>query len=1234
MVLGLRSLRRVVQSSSPLLLLLATLMTMSPNAKAQIGGQGAISGTISDPTGAVIGNATISARNTGTNVATTRPTTKNGYYLLSPLPPGDYTITVIAPGFREQSQEHVTVDALQTVGYNATMSIGAESDTVNVGVAPPALETENATLGATMEQKEYTNLPLIMSGSPRNPTTFVGLMPGVNGGVGRSGEFNGSSSAGYLDEVYVDGIPLTAPVQQGDNRSVAYTVSPEAVEQFQVQTSGSPVEFEGQGIQNYVIKSGTNQFHGNVFAYLRNTIFDTWGFAGKISSINSITGLPVKPVEHNLEIGGSLGGPIIKDKLFFFGTYDNFKYTSTPNPTQLSVPTLLARKGDFTEYPYPIYDPSTTVACSATSTAACRAQFMGIKNGLPTPNVIDPGRISAISNKLQAALPTPTNGALQDNYYSAIKGGTTYWKSAERVDYDLNNKQRLSGILLLGNYATIGPDYTSKLPLPYGTAEYVSQFSITADVEHSYVITPHLVNQIKYAFNRLSAPDVNATLGTDYTAANAGLGGLPAGEASSTFPAINFSGGTDNPTSWHAISGSVSNNEVVNTFVLLDNVQWVHGKHAITFGGQVQWLQDNYKYPNNSSSFPMTYGFNSTETAQFYPAGDKLQNTLNTTNSGVAYAGFLLGAVDSSSLQITSLPETGARFKTYAPYVQDDYKVSKNLTVNLGLRWDIWTPFKEVKNRSAFLDPNAINPLTENPGALKFYGHGPNSCNCSSPIGLWLKNFAPRVGAAYAISPRTVIRAAYGISYARDAAEGGHNSNSRTGPSQQGFSGTSNLAGTALGTPAFTWDGTSVGATVNGNGSFPGVLPILPNTSASQLAGYSSALTNNGTPIVGGTIGYGDPVLGQRVPYFQNFNAGVQQAVTNTTTLSVNYVGSLGRFVPGVATRGYWTNKLDPKYLVLGGLLNQLATTANIATAQQTFPEIKLPYATFAGPSATIAQALLPFPQYAAISDVDANIGKTSYNALQLTLNQRTWNGVTFTLNYTYAIAQGDVDDSRSAYAIPAGIVSGLTTTAPAHSLDRSWQSNGNKQQLTMYGVWELPFGKGRLFSGGNWMTRPLVNDWQFSATYQYSSGGPVSVTASKCNLVGQGTCYPDLTPGFSGPIRQNGSLGSNFVAGGVSPNYLKTGGFQDPLPYMIGNAPNRAPYSLWGVGSYTLNASLRKSFPIYDNVKFTFQADCFNVPNKVTFGYASTNIDASNYGQTNAGSGNRDFQFAGRIDF
>jgi hypothetical protein len=265
------------------------------------------------------------------------------------------------------------------------------------------------------------------------------------------------------------------------------------------------------------------------------------------------------------------------------------------------------------------------------------------------------------------------------------------------------------------------------------------------------------------------------------------------------------------------------------------------------------------------------------------------------------------------------------------------------------------------------------------------------------------------------------------------------------------------------------------------------------------------------------------------------------------------------------------------------------------------------------------------------------NIGNTSYNSLQISLAQRTWQGLTFHVNYTYAKALGDVDTTRGGYALPAGVVVGSTRNYAQGEIDHSWQSNAQKQRLVVYGVWELPFGKGKRFTGGPALIRPLTTDWQFSSIFQYNSGAPLQVSTSTCttSLV-TATCLPNLVPGYNGPVRQNGSLGSHFVAGGTSPVYLNAGGFQkmSAFPYQIGNAPDRAAYNLWSPGTHNFDMSLRKSFPLWEQVKFTFQADCFNVENKVTFGYASTNIDASSFGQSNLGSGNRDWQFAGRIDF
>ncbi len=293
-------------------LLLASVFTLiaAPRTMAQIGGTGSIQGIISDANGAVIPGATVTATRVTTGVQTTRQTTGAGLYVLSPLPPGEYTISVSATGFKPLVQEKIIVDALSTVSVNLTLQIGATTDTVTVTSAPPQLNTADPRLGTTIRNELYTNLPLAMgtavSGSgigqgPRNPGAFIFLLPGVSEG-NRWGTINGAQ--GFSKDVFIEGIPITDPIQQGEGRTISLGISVEAVEQFQVETSGTGVEFNGQGSENYTIKSGTNEYHGSVFEYFRNTVLNARGFFP-----------PVRPVEHQNEFGFTVGGPILKKKL-------------------------------------------------------------------------------------------------------------------------------------------------------------------------------------------------------------------------------------------------------------------------------------------------------------------------------------------------------------------------------------------------------------------------------------------------------------------------------------------------------------------------------------------------------------------------------------------------------------------------------------------------------------------------------------------------------------------------------------------------------------------------------------------------------------------------------------------------------------------------------------------------------------------------------------------------------
>ena len=346
------------------------LVLMSPlGARAQLAGKGAITGTVQDKTGAVIANATVTATDTANGISTVTKSSGAGDYNFSNLDPGIYTVTTIAPGFEKLTQENIHVNALESQAYNPVLQVGAADVQITVSAAPPQLETSNATLGATMEQETYSALPLEMgaynSPDQRRATDFVYLMPGVQGNetngnaTTNTGVVNGSGSRGAASDVYVDGVPFVRAGGNGDPRYVWTAISVDAVDQFQLQTSGYSAIYEGQGVMNYSIKQGGSQYHGSVYEFVRNTVLDTWGFFGKLP--NAVTGVPVKPIEHSNEYGIVLSGPLVpfgswKQKVFYFGNYNGFRYSSA-TPNLMTFPTVAEQQGDFSAAGVKIYDP-------------------------------------------------------------------------------------------------------------------------------------------------------------------------------------------------------------------------------------------------------------------------------------------------------------------------------------------------------------------------------------------------------------------------------------------------------------------------------------------------------------------------------------------------------------------------------------------------------------------------------------------------------------------------------------------------------------------------------------------------------------------------------------------------------------------------------------------------------------------------------------------------------------
>src|SRR5215472_11823071 len=343
-----------VRRSIRMLLTASFLATATLVALAQTGGEGALEGTVTDSTGAAIPNATVTATAQASNVSTTRTSTSAGLFSITPLIPGVYTVTVKANGFSTLTQKNIEVNGLTVTGLNPKLSPGAVSESVTVSEAPPLLQTTSPSVEAVITQHTYESLPLVMNNQQRDPTALATLTVGAQGGT-RLPVFAGTGN--YLAEVYLDGIPTTTANQQGDNRVVSNGVPVESVEQMQIISSGPSAEYQGAGAVGFTIKSGGQQYHGQIVDVFRNTALDTWGFAGnqltKSALVNGkVETVPAgKPVEHQNELSVEAGSPIpfTHHRAFFFANYDKFHSTSTSRPGIFTVPTPLMRKGDFTE---------------------------------------------------------------------------------------------------------------------------------------------------------------------------------------------------------------------------------------------------------------------------------------------------------------------------------------------------------------------------------------------------------------------------------------------------------------------------------------------------------------------------------------------------------------------------------------------------------------------------------------------------------------------------------------------------------------------------------------------------------------------------------------------------------------------------------------------------------------------------------------------------------------------
>ena len=1221
---------------------LAVTLFQTSRIHAQALGTGTIQGTVQDQSGAVVSGATVTATNIGTNEKAVEKTSSSGAYTLPNLQPGDYRVDVVASGFA-QFEEQIHVEQLSQVGLNINLKVGASSEKVTITAdEQPALNTVNGQVEDVIPAETYDDLPVGMGGGTKSPIAYITLTPGVTGnGTSAFDNTNNFVFNGGIDgssQLYVNGMPLPSSEYSGgwENLGSVNTVD---IDSFTTMTSGVPAYYDGQGIANMLYKTGTNQIHADIFENNRNTVFD----AAPYFATNH------RGIEHQNEYGIGGGGPFWRDRAWGFGSYDFYKTTSTSSPFFVTIPTTAEQGGDFSGGYQPIYDPATTTCSGGVCT---RTQFPG--------NKIDSSRFSNAAKILEGAGLPQITGPLTANYGGVSPSGSHQWTEMGKADVKLTEKNRISVLIQYdrsGALATVQP-----IPEPYGSNRPGASSEWMGQLNDTQVVSPTLLNIFALGFTRNNSNNVNPSQGTDWTT-KAGITGLPDGsDMQGQFPGINFSGGNATPYPW---GGAAPFAEISYADVIQDNVQWIKNNHAFTFGGQLIWEYEQLQQPAIWNGGGIT--FTSSETGQFNEGSGSEING----QTGDPYASYLLGLVDSAAIGDNTVQTTGGRWQNYALYAQDDWKINRKLTLNLGLRYIIPKPFTEAHDRWSDFNPNRINPITGTPGVVQFGGFGSDaSCFCHTDAQTHYLTFGPRAGFAYTLNDKTVVRASFAMVHFNSGLLGGNGT--QQGPGVLGFSSD----------PAFSSaDGGIEPAFILDNGfqnpvTYPGT---TGNTTYTIPPFFSSTLNTGYTTVAGhqgnqGGYEYDRPATGARSAYTEEWNLTIERQLPAAMVLNLTYAGTSSHFDGMNGGVGIYSNQVQPGIYQLpgmGALLNQQfdaidPTTEQtyLADAQAIYPGAKLPFANFSG---TIGQMLRPFPQFSPFGpvwngDPDSNstLGTNSYNALQATVTRNMKGGLYLFATYAWskemdeagATVQFFEQNARSAYD---------------WNLERSPGLADTPQSYSFAEVYELPIGKGKLLNVQNDVANSIIGGWKLAGAEQYSQGNPFNPVTGNCtpNQYGgtlaainpgvQAGCYDDYNPAFTGNVKIK-KMGTgnpktdayfDYHAFAYESSEGEAASAHQIAPYSFGNVPRTLPFSsMHGEFYKNENVSLTKTFPFPfffgENAQFIFRADAIDVFNRSIYYFApgggSMNAAAGgngSFGHISAQQNSPRFlQFEGHIRF
>lgn len=1166
-----------------------------------------MTGTVTDSSGGVIPDVSVIAINVDTTVETSGATNDVGLFRILNLPVGQYRLSFKKDGFQTLERTGITLTVSQVAEINVTMKVGAVAQLVEVKAEAPVLQSQTNDMGSTMSLQTYRALPLSIDGGRDIMAFAFAVTPGVEG---NSWTTYIAGTQAFSNEVLIDG----TLAQESETGQLLESEPPmEAVQEFRVDTggmSGQRAMYTAGGTFSFIMKSGTNQFHGSAVTLWQNEALNA------NSWMNNYYGKS-RPSSRHKDYAFSAGGPIIKNKTFVFGAFEQYRKADyTAGSSDRTVPTPDFLNGDFSALlKSPLCtqsDGSVNTDCSKVGATPINVQNTGgqtvqLVQGMifdpANPGQVFPGNAiptTRFSNVAQQIIPLYQQyykplGSLPIHNNAATVSNNPWFHQTQfsvKVDHNFSEKNRLASSYIWtarprilvdsgGIWSTLDPDGG---PLAKSRLQKITDHKFR--LSDSYNFTPNLLNVTAFTVEHFRNPSLARAASGDWPS-KLGFGDTGAGN----FPEIDFGGDSSHTVNgfWEDPIGFSSKGFYTSNVLVGDEtLTWIKGRHTITFGGEIRAFQINSHGGNGTLNFDFSNNQTGAPTESY------------ASQVGFGFASFLLGDVSNASMG--SPYDLYGRRKSLSIFAEDSFKVNSKFTLNYGLNWNQTYPFHEKYGHWANFDGSLVDSTTGMRGQVAYLSDGAGTFEGSTRWG----DFAPHIGFAYKVSNRIVARAAYamfhvpiGIDYWSGVPYG----------FAPGYFPTNNVPQTQDFSPAFNWDNGYPGQSVSGTLD-PNFITTGGMTSISPDA-LRPGITNQ-------------------------WNAGVEFELTPNTRLSVNYLGTRGTHLhDGTLQQNAAPNSALSALLKSGHEWDWVWDEASAAAAGVPYP--------YEGFSNFSFGALYPYPQLAAnwayLFYVGSPKGRSQYDSFQAEVVQRTSHGLTADMSYT-------LSHQRSTGAFDYGTRgSNFQETWVSDSWlqdlsDLSWAANNiqpfNQSIVKGYILYVLPLGNGRHFlSGRGRVVNAIVGDWTLGTTLYYSTGTPLSVYSWQW--------YPGPAWGANGVpstvysnVASGADLGRHFDGarfGDPDNPYFNPAGFTDPG---YGNFGNSGPYvaGLNGFGNASENLAVYKDFKIKERMKLQIRGEFFNVFNRHHFDNPSTTLN-STLGQVySAGGAPRVGQLGARFEW